>query len=290
MLSADETIVWHCPDCVISTTELPFADCSLSASMSDFSVEDDVHFTSSASLHQPLLCTCFNARSIVNKQLDLHAMIVATTPDVIVITETFLDYTIMDGKIFPQEYSVFRRDRNRHGGGILIAVLNKFPVVRLPHFEPINAELLWLRIFMGSVSIILGGFYRPPDSAEPCLLELQSSLPPNSPIFVCGDFNMPNISWDTFTSFTNDKNAILLCSIAQDFALEQCVRLPTRGRNILDLLLTNSPSMVSHVDVIDNLPHTDHDSIIFRLNVLPPKQEGVHCILYNYKKADFGIY
>ena len=44
------------------------------------------------------------------------------------------------------------------------------------------------------------------------------------------------------------------------------------------------------VDVVDNLPHTDHDSIIFRLNVLPPKQEGVHRILYNYKKADFGIY
>ena len=68
------------------------------------------------------------------------------------------------------------------------------------------------------------------------------------------------------------------------------MRLPTIGLNILDLLLTNSPSMVSHVDVVDNLPHTYHDSIIFRLNVLPPKQEGVHHILYNYKKADFGIY
>ena len=53
---------------------------------------------------------------------------------------------------------------------------------------------------------------------------------------------MLNISWDTFTSFTNDKNA-LLCSIAQDFALEQCVRLHTRGLNILDLLLTNNPSI-----------------------------------------------
>ena len=82
-------------------------------------------------------------------------MIATTTPDVIVITETFLDCTIMDGEIFPQEYSVFRHDRNRHGGGVLIVVLNKFPVVCLPHFEPINAELLWLRIFMGSVSIIL---------------------------------------------------------------------------------------------------------------------------------------
>ena len=33
---------------------------------------------------------------------------------------------------------------------------------------------------------------------------------------------------DTFGSSMSD-NATLLCSIAQDFALEQCVRLPTRG-------------------------------------------------------------
>ena len=80
--------------------------------MLDFSVEDNVHFTSSASLHQPFLCTCFIAKSIVNKQLDLYAMIATTTTDVIVITETFLDCTIMDGEIFPQEYSVFRCDKS----------------------------------------------------------------------------------------------------------------------------------------------------------------------------------
>ena len=89
---------------------------------------------------------------------------------------------------------------------------------------------------------------------------------------------------------SNEKNAALLCSIAQDFALEQYVRTPTRGSNILDLLFTNSPSTISHVDVVDNLPQADHDSIVFSLNVLPPKQEVTHCLLYNYKKADFDTY
>ena len=98
---------------------------------------------------------------------------------------------------------------------------------------------------------------------------------------------MFDICWDTFIPSTSDKNAALLCSIAQDFALEQCVRLPTRGPNILDVLFTNSPSMVSHIEVLDNLPLTDHDALIFGLNVLPPKQEGVNRTLYNYKKADF---
>ena len=71
--------------------------------------------------------------------------------------------------------------------------------------------------------------------------------------------------------------------------LEQCVWIPTRGSNILDLLFANSPT-ISHVDVVDNLPQADYDSIIFYLNALPPKQKVIHCLLYNYKKADFDIY
>ena len=142
----------------------------------------------------------------------------------------------------------------------------------------------------------LGGCSSPPSISGHtkgwmcCYLEAAHRLPPNSQIFVCGHFNVSNVSWDTFSPVTDDKCAALLCSIAQDFALEQCVRSPTRGSNVLDLLFTNCPSAVSHVDVVDNLPHTDHDSVIFSLNLLPPRQEGVCRILYNYKKADFDIF
>ena len=60
MLSADVTIEWRCPDCAV-ISDLPFANYSLSSSISDFSVHDGVHSPSPASLHQPLSCTCFNA-------------------------------------------------------------------------------------------------------------------------------------------------------------------------------------------------------------------------------------
>ena len=83
VLSIDETIIWHCPDCVVAISELPFADCSISASISDSSMDGVVHAAIPGSVHQPLLCTCFNARSIVNKQLDLYAML---TDDVTLYT------------------------------------------------------------------------------------------------------------------------------------------------------------------------------------------------------------
>ena len=84
-------------------------------------------------------------------------------------------------------------------------------------------SLIVVEVFIGSTSVILGGFYHPPDSAESYLLELQSSLhclPSKSLMFVCGDFNIPDISWETLSSISNDKNAALLCSIAQYRALE----------------------------------------------------------------------
>ena len=62
----------------------------------------------------------------MNKRLDLYVMINTTSPDVIVITETFLDSSILDGEVIPQGYSVFRCDRNQHGGGVLIDVSLKF--------------------------------------------------------------------------------------------------------------------------------------------------------------------
>ena len=60
--------------------------------------------------------------------------------------------------------------------------------------------------------------------------------------------------------------------------------------NVLDLVFTNRPGMVSSVEVTDNLPNTDHDCVEFYLDILPPKQASVHRLLYNYKETDFDMY
>ena len=49
-------------------------------------------------------------------------MISAASLDVIVIAETSLDYNILDSKVIPQGYLVFKCNRNQHGGVVLIAV------------------------------------------------------------------------------------------------------------------------------------------------------------------------
>ena len=124
-------------------------------------------------------------------------------------------------------------------------------------------------------------------------MELQCSLfsiPPTSSICLCADFNLPGIHWDKPYISCSDNNSSLLYSMIHDLSLEQCVSTSTRGSNVLDLVLTNRPEMISSVEVTDNLPNIDHDSVEFNLDILPPKQNSVRRLLYNYKKADFDVY
>ena len=53
----------------------------------------------------------------------------------------------------------------------------------------------------------------------------------------------------------------LLCEISLDSGLEQLVENPTRGSNTLDLVFTNSNSLLGDVEVVDSIPGTVHFSL-----------------------------
>ena len=92
---------------------------------------------------------------------------------------------------------------------------------------------------------MLGVFYRPPGSGTSPLSELHHSLlsmPDTQHVVLCSDFNLPGRQMD------------LLSDLLLDRSLTQLVTQPTRGENILDLLLTNSPNMIFQVDVVDGIP------------------------------------
>ena len=48
------------------------------------------------------------------------------SPDIVCITESWLDGSIENSEIFIQGYIAHRLDRNKHGGGLLIYVKNLF--------------------------------------------------------------------------------------------------------------------------------------------------------------------
>ena len=49
--------------------------------------------------------------------------------------------------------------------------------------------------------------------------------------------------------------------MAEDYFLEQCIRKPTRGKNILDLTFCNNPYLIRGYKIIINSSVSDHSTI-----------------------------
>ena len=108
----------------------------------------------------------------------------------ILLTETFLDGNILDSEIVSGPYLVFRKDRNRHGGGVMLIIRDNIPVVRRNDLET-DCELLWVEITASSRQYLIGVVYCPPGSHKKSLHELEFSLsgiPSHISIVIGGDF------------------------------------------------------------------------------------------------------
>ena len=72
-----------------------------------------------------------NCRSIVGKGPDLSVAVDYIQPDAIIRCESWLDTDINNSEIFPDNFTVFRKDRNRQGGGVFLAIQRQIFPVRL---------------------------------------------------------------------------------------------------------------------------------------------------------------
>jgi hypothetical protein len=84
---------------------------------------------------------------------------------------------------------------------------------------------------------------------------------------IFGDFNVPSIDWNDLTSQAQSKAHVLL-SFCCDGGLVQANNFPTRGTNILDIVFTNDPAIVSRLEVGPPFGSSDHNSLLMCI-VLP---------------------
>ena len=112
------------------------------------------------------LCVLYyNARSLLPKLDDLRAACLVHSPDIICITETWLDETISNHELCLQNFDIVRRDRNRQGGGTLIYINNSYSHSHV-FSGPDDLELIVLTINNSVFNTALGLFYRPPNSSS----------------------------------------------------------------------------------------------------------------------------
>ena len=183
----------------------------------------------------------FNARSIVNRHLDLQAYVTLVNPDFIAITETWLDNNIDDNELLPNCYNIYRKDRESRGGGVLLAVKSNISCFRRRDLEESDCELLWGEVpFKDSSWYFVRVFYCPPSSDLTYLEELAKSLDKvsliseHANILLLGNFNLPDIDWDLISPLQPNSLSDYFCdNILNFFSLSQLItvisgRLPAR--------------------------------------------------------------
>ena len=75
--------------------------------------------------------------------------------------------------------------------------------------------------------------------------------------------------------------------LTMDCFLTQHVKDPTRGNNILDLILSNNPSLIDEVTVSEPLSNSDHNTIHFNI-VCDNKKNIWKKEYFDYKNGNYA--
>ena len=180
------------------------------------------------------------------------------------MSETWLDNSISDREIFVPGYYAIRRDRNRHGGGILLFIRDTIHTASV--FCHPTLELIFLEVTLEKGPFHICLCYRPP-SSEHFITDLVAYLESLHPSLLkssllLGDFNINLLSH-------NSPSQQLLSSMLS-FHLHQMVSEPTRlcssNSSLIDHIYVSDPSLVSEFLTSAPIGNSDHQSITITLN------------------------
>ena len=110
--------------------------------------------------------------------------------------------------------------------------------------------------------LLIGVVYRSPNStsANDQILFDIVNIASNHETIIMGDFNYPDISWANDVSGTKGRD---FHGLLQDTFLHQHVLFPTRGDNILDLVVSSDPDIIRDVIGLGKIGGSDHEVIGF---------------------------
>ena len=167
------------------------------------------------------------------------------------------------------DFSWFRRDRGGVGGGVACAVRSSLLPTR--RVEPdMDTETLLIQLSRPRLTVAV--CYRPPNDAAALerMSRCLSALPGTTPILITGDFNIPEVQWTqrdggALPELTrNSGRATRFLDQCGILGVSQCVTEPTRGRNILDLVLVRGLQQVSAHPRPPSIA-SDHDEVVMSL-------------------------
>lgn len=231
-----------------------------------------------------------NIRSKLPKRVQLESYLADSKPDVVLLTETWLHADVCDSELYhtSNQYAIYRHDRaHKKGGGVLIAINKTIPSFLVDTDSAL--EVVWVACPTLFGKLLMGVCYRPPASDRLFVSDLHKTISraleqfPTNKIYLFGDFNFPDINWSRLSSSSSESSDFI--ELCLEFNLTQIVTEPTRGTNILDLILTTEPHSISPVVQLDGF--SDHNLLQFSINI-PRNFAGVERkVIRDYNRANY---
>lgn len=229
-----------------------------------------------------------NARSIIKKRDELVAYVMSEKPDIISITETWLNISEnhLISEVNIPGYNMFLNCReNKRGGGVMLYIKDTISATEIKKENRSAYESVYVKIKINKTYLIIATIYRPPKMTlenDKLLYEELETVVKTKTSIICGDFNLPHINWRLFTS---DNEGSRLLKLMKKFYLSQFVSEPTLDNNILDIILASDPDLIDTCEVGEILSNSDHKIIRCKVNCEVDVKENT-LLVPNYKKGN----
>ena len=164
---------------------------------------------------------------------------------------------------------MFRKDRiGRRGGGVILYIKESIQAYEIKLEKQAECEeAAWFNIVTGNSTLTVGLVYRSPNISTDENEKIQNAIKEVSKrdCIITGDFNHGRIQWKSQQSTGSEDQKFL--NLGQDSFLTQHVLEPTRGENVLDIVLSSQKEFIDNVRICEPLGCSDHNQIYFIIKV-----------------------
>ena len=208
-----------------------------------------------------------------------------TPLEILAINESKLDDSFTDGEISIPGYTIVRKDRNRHGGGVALYIRDNLSFTIRNDLVPVQLEMICVEINLPyNRSFLVSTWYRPPNANIDLFTEYSSFVEKcdyeDKHLIILGDMNCDYLK-DPIEHHT--RKLQFLSSVYQ---LEQLISNPTRVTDkssaLIDLAFTNDVNNIAKSGVI-HCGMSDHNIIYVVRKFVPPKRQEIKKEIRNLK-------
>jgi hypothetical protein len=232
-----------------------------------------------------------NIQSLPGKVSELEVILKDEKPDIVLLSETWCNTNVTNAFLNIAGYNFqteLRNDRcdtaNGVGGGLAVYTTNGLTILSCDKASDFN-QYCKFKLVNGCDVVYFYLIYRPPSSGQDSkdkICELFRSAEKNS-VFI-GDFNLPDIDWQTGAAGSRSSDAIVEAATAA--GLRQLVEFPTHTRgNVLDLVTTNVPERVENVREGERVGRSDH--VVVQCELTMDRNSNNRIKVKNWSKAEW---